>query len=106
MHVIVCMHAIPPIWHTHLGEDKKQVRLELNMYFDKLMWMVTNTHLEITTEIMHQYVAGLDTLKTLMCMLSKELDRGAISVFSDTKEARVRFQWDVTIERVVASIVI
>lgn len=43
MDVIVCMHVIRPIWHTHQSEDKKQAWLELNMYFDKLMCMVTNT---------------------------------------------------------------
>ena len=31
MHVILSMHAIPPIQHTHRGKYKKQVRLKLNM---------------------------------------------------------------------------
>ena len=48
MHVIVCMHATQPIQHTHQGKDKKQVQLELNMYFDKLMHMTTNTPLKIS----------------------------------------------------------
>ena len=26
------IHVIPPIQHTHQGEDKKQVQLEMNMY--------------------------------------------------------------------------
>ena len=59
MHVIVCMHAILPIWHTHRGKDKKQVWLELNMYFDKFMCMVTQKHLEISRNTMHQYVVGI-----------------------------------------------
>ena len=98
MHVIVRTHAIPPIWHTHQGKDEKQVSLELNMYFDKLMRMVTNTHLEISADTMHQYVCGPTTLKTMMHMLSNELDIGAISVYQNAMEARVRFQQDVTVE--------
>jgi len=47
---------------------------------------------------MHQYVAGLVALKMMMCMLSDELERGAISVYPDATEARVYFQQDVTIE--------
>jgi len=68
------------------------------MYFDNLMCMVTNTHLEIDTDAMHQYVASLATFKAMVCMLSNELDRGAISVYPDAMEARVHFQRDVTIE--------
>ena len=77
MHVIVHMHEIPPIWHTHRGEDKKQVRLELNMYFDKLMHMVTNTHLEINIDIMHQCVVSSTVPKKTMHMLEDELDEWA-----------------------------
>ena len=69
MHAIMHTHVIPPIWHTNRGEDKKQAQLVLNMYFNKLMCMVTKTHLEIRTDTMHQYVAGPTTLKTMMCML-------------------------------------
>ncbi len=85
-------------WHTHQGEGKKQVQLELNMYFNNLMRMVTNIHLEINKNTMHQYVAGPTTLKMMMCMLSDELDRGAISVYLDATEAGAHFQYDVTIE--------
>lgn len=35
----------------------------------------------------------------MMHMLSDELDIGAILVYPDAMEARVRFQWDVTFER-------
>ena len=92
MHVIFHTHAIPPVWHTHRAEDKKQVWLELNIYFDNLMCMVTSIHLEINTDTMHQYVVGWTTLKTMMCMLLDELDRGARSVYPDAMEARVFFQ--------------
>ena len=68
------------------------------MYFDKLMCMVTSTHLEISTDTTHQYVVGLVALKTIMCMLSYDLDRGARAVYPDAMEARVSFQKDVTIE--------
>ena len=53
MDVIERTHAIPPIWYTHWGEDKKQVCLELNLYFDKLMCMVTSTQMEISIDTMH-----------------------------------------------------
>ena len=49
---------------------------------------------------MHQYVVGLDALKTMIHMLSDELDRGAKSVYLDATEARVHFKQDVTIEHV------
>lgn len=67
------------------------------MCLDKLMCMVTNTHLEIIIDTMHQYVVGPVALKTMMHMLSDELDRGAICFYSDATEARVCFQQDVTI---------
>jgi len=47
---------------------------------------------------MHKYIAGLATLKTMMCMLTNELDRGAQAVYLDVMEARFRFQMDVIIE--------
>lgn len=99
MDVIMRMHAILPIWHTHRGKDKKQVQLALNMYFDKLMWMVTSTHFEISIDTMHEYVTGTATLKKMMRMLSDELDRGAILVYPDTTGERAWFQKDDTIER-------
>ena len=68
------------------------------MYFDKLMHMVTSTHLKINTDTMDQYVVGPTALKMMMHMLSDELDRGAISMYSDATEARVHFQKDVTFE--------
>lgn len=100
MHVIMRTYAIPPIWHTHWGEDKKQVQIELNMYFDKLMHMVTNTHLEINTDTMHQYVTGPTMLKMMMCMPSNKLAREAISVYLDAMKARDCFQQDATIEHI------
>jgi len=68
------------------------------MYFDNLMHMVTSMHLEIDTDTMDQYVASPTTLKTMMCMLSNELEKGAISVYPNATKARVFFQRDVTIE--------
>jgi len=62
------------------------------MYCNKLMHIVTSTHLKINVDTVHQYVAGLATLKMIMCMLSDELDRGAISMYPDAMEVRVRFQ--------------
>ena len=39
---------------------------------------------------MHKYVVGSAALKTIMCMLSDDLDRGARVVYLDAMEARVR----------------
>ena len=72
--------------------------MELDMYFDELMHVATSADLEIGTDTMHQCVASPAALKTMMRMLTTELDRGAKSMYSDATEARVRFQQDVTIE--------
>ena len=80
MHVIVCTHEILPIQHTHQGKDKKQVQLELSMYFDKLMRMTTSTHLKINMDTMHQCVVGSAAPKKTMHMLADELDEGAIAM--------------------------
>ena len=91
-HVCHCAHACDAtIWHTHQGEDRKQVQLALNMYFGKLMCTTTITYLEISADTMHQHVVGPVTPRTSMCMLSDELDGGAISVYPDETEVRVRF---------------
>ena len=76
MHGIECTHAIQPIQHTHQGEDKKQVQLDPNGYFSKLMCMTTNTHLKISMDTMHQGVADSATPKKTMHMLTDELDEG------------------------------
>ena len=62
------------------------------------MCIAINPDLPISADIMHKYVVGLVALKTMMCMLSNELDRGARVVYLDVMEARVRFQTDVTTE--------
>jgi len=61
------------------------------MYVDKLMCMVTNTHFEVSTDTMHQYVDGPTALKMMMRMLSNELDRGTISMYLDAMGASVDF---------------
>jgi len=62
------------------------------------MHIATNLDLTISVDTMHKYVAGLATLKTMMCMLSEELDIGARAVYPDAMEARVKFYKDVTLE--------
>ena len=52
-HAILRMHAIQPIQHTHQSKDKKQVQLEVNMYFGKLMHMTIRTNLKISANTMH-----------------------------------------------------
>ena len=54
--------------------------------------------LPIIVDIMHKYVVGSAALKTMMLMLSNELDRGAQIVYSYAMEERVRFQTNVTVE--------
>lgn len=96
--VTVRTHAIPFIGTLTTTKRNNQVRLELSMYFDELMCLATNTHLEISADTMHQYVVGPIALKTMMHMLSDELDRGAKSVYPNATEERVHFQQDVTIK--------
>jgi len=67
------------------------------MYFNELMHIATSTHLDISADSMHQYVASTTALKTMMCMLLDELDRGAKLVCPDATEERFHFQRDVTI---------
>jgi len=96
MHVIVCTHAIQPIQHTHQGEDKKQVELELNMYFGKLMHMTTNAHLKINTDTMHQGVSGSATPKNTMRMLEDELDERGSNQCTSCNRGKSSLQQDVT----------
>lgn len=62
------------------------------------MCIATNAGLVISADTMHQYVTGPTTLKTMMCMLLDELDKGARAVYLDAIEERVCFQKYVTIE--------
>jgi len=59
------------------AKTKKQVQLDLNMYFGKLMRMTTSTQLKNDTDIMHQCVVGSTAPKNTMCMLVDELDEVA-----------------------------
>ena len=77
MHVIICMHVIQLIQHTHQDKDKKQVQLGLNMYFGKLMHMTTNTYLNTKMDSMHQFVSSSTIPRNTMSMLANELDKGA-----------------------------
>jgi len=56
----------------------------------------TSPDLAISVEIMCKYVAGLITLKTMMNMVTDELDRGAWAMYLDAMEVSFRFQTDVT----------
>lgn len=62
------------------------------------MRIATSPNFPISADIMHKYVFGPATLKTMMHMLSNELDRGARAVYPDAMEAKVRFQTNVTVE--------
>jgi len=98
MDVIVCMHAILSIGTLTEVETKNQVWLELGIYFDELMRIANIIDLEISRNTMHQYVVGLATLKTMIHMLSDELDRDTKPVYPNETEEKFHFQKDVTIE--------
>lgn len=98
MDVIMCTHAIPSIGTLTEVKTKNQAWLELDLYFEQLMRITTSIDLKMIADTMHQYVVGPATLKTMMCMLYDELDRGAKSVYSDSTEVRVFFQKDVNME--------
>lgn len=93
---IVHTHAILAINTLIEVKTKNQVQLELEMYFDQLMHIVTSGNLDMRTNTMHRYVVAPASLKTMMRMLSDELHRGVKSVYPDATETRVRFQKDFT----------
>ena len=98
MNIIVHPHVIPSLGtHTQV-KTKKQVQQELDSYFDELMRTATSPKFPISASIMHKYVAGPATLKTMMHILIDELDRGARAVYPYAMEARFKFQRDVTAE--------
>ena len=98
MGVMVHTHVISSLGTLTQTKTKKQVRLELNSYFYELMHITTSPNLPISAYIMNKYVASPATLKTMMCMLSEELDKGAWVVYLDFMEVKVRFQTDITME--------
>ena len=79
-------------------KTKAQIRLELDSYFEELMHIATRPNFPISADIMHKYVVVLAALKTMMRMLSDELERGARAMYRDFMESRVKFQKDVTLE--------
>ena len=91
-------HMIPSLGTLTQAKTKKQVQQELDSYFDDLMRTATNPNLLISADVMRKYVASSTTLKTMMHMLTDELDRGARAVYPDAMEARFRFQTDFTAE--------
>ena len=77
--------------HSSRKIQKGQVRQELDSYFEELMRISTIAGLEISVDTMHQYVAGSIALKTMMCMLSDGLERGAKVVYLDATKAIICF---------------
>lgn len=77
MDIFVHAHGIMPIGTLTEAKTKTQVPLELDSYFDEFTGKATSASLEISVATMHQYVFGLNALKTMVHMLSDELDRGA-----------------------------
>lgn len=99
MDIVVHAHAIPSIGTLTQVKTKAQVWLDLNSYFDELMRISTSPDLSISADIMDKHVVGLTALKTMMRILSDELDKGARVVYLDVVETRVSFQKDVTLEQ-------
>jgi len=62
------------------------------------MCIATSPDFPINPDITHKYIASLGALKTMMHILSDELERGAREVYPNVVEARVRFHKDVTFE--------
>jgi len=100
MKVVVHIHAIPSLGTLTQAKSKKQNQQDLDSYFDELMRVATSPDFPISADIMHKYVTGSATLRTMIHILSDELDRGAQAVYSDAMEARFKFQMDVIVEHV------
>ena len=83
---VVHAHMIPSIEILTQGKTKAHVQLELDSYFDELMCIATYPNLVISTNTMQKYVASLDALKTMTCMLLDVLDRGNRVVHLDAME--------------------
>lgn len=91
MDVVVHTHEIPSLGTLTQVNTKKQVQLELDSYFNELMCISTSPNLPISANTMHKYVVGPATLKTMMRMISDELERGYQVVYPNAMEAKVRF---------------
>jgi len=68
------------------------------------MRIATSPDLPISVDIMQKYVVGPTTLKTMMCILSYELDGGVREVYPDAMEARVKFQTDCLVNLVLSKL--
>ena len=55
------------------------------------MHIAASPDFPISADSVRKYVAGPATLKTMMCMLTNELDRGAWAVYPNAMEERFRF---------------
>jgi len=80
MDFVVHADAIPSIGTLAKAKTKAQVRLELDLYFDKLMRIDTSADLVISVDTMHQYIIGTTKIKKMMHMLLGELDIRARAV--------------------------
>jgi len=90
MDVFVHADAIPSIGTLTQVKTKAQVQLDLGSSFNELRRIATSPDLLISANTMHKYVAGPAALKTMMHILSNELDRGAQVVYPEAMDARVR----------------
>lgn len=60
------------------------------------MLISTCLDLAMSADITHKYVGSPTTMKTMMHMLSNDLDRGTREVYPDAMDSRVKSQMDVS----------
>ena len=94
--VIVQTHKIPSIRTLTQAMRKNQVMLDVNKYIEQLMRKTTSDDLQLSAKNMQRYISGPATLKTVLHMLQDELDRGFMTIYPESMEARVCFDKYIT----------
>lgn len=56
----------------------------------------TSDDLQLSTKNMQKYIGGPATLRTMLCMLQDELEKGSRNIYLEAMEARVHFQKYIT----------
>lgn len=83
MEDVMHTYAIPSLGTLTEAKTKKQVQQELDSYFNELMRVATSPDFPISVDIMHKYVARLTRLRTMLRIVSDELQRGVQVVYMD-----------------------
>lgn len=61
--------------------------LEFDRYIEKLVREATNNDLQLSIEKMQKYISGPATLRTMLCILRDEMEKGSRSIYSEAMEA-------------------